>query len=264
MAENDPRRLDGKVIVVTGGTQGLGETIARRAAQLGAAGLVLCGRNAERGESVAQQLSSENCRTVYVPADLLKVADCRQVVHAADEHFGRVDGLVNAAADTSRGSLDSTTPELWDRLLGINTRAPFFLMQETVRIMRREKIAGSIVNVLSMSAHGGQPFLVAYSVSKGALATLTKNQAHALKADRIRVNGLNIGWMATPGEHSIQKLEGQPDEWLAAADARMPYGRILRPEDVAGLATYLLSDESYMMNGSLIDFDQHVTGIYEP
>ena len=264
MADTDPRRLDGGVFVITGGTQGLGETIARRAAELGAAGLVLCGRNAEKGEAVASDLSRNGCRAVFVPADLEVIEDCSKVIHTADEHFHRIDGLVNAGADTSRGTLDSTTPELWDRILAINTRAPFLLMQEAVRVMRREKIAGSIVNVLSMSAHGGQPFLVAYSVSKGALATLTKNQANALKEDRIRVNGLNIGWMATPGEHAIQKSDGSPADWLEKADARMPYGRILRPEDVAGMAVYLLSDEAYMMNGSLIDFDQHVMGIYDP
>lgn len=264
MPEANPNRLDGKVVVVTGGTQGLGETIGREAASLGAAGLVVCGRNVEKGAAVAADVTRSGCRTVYVEADLVSVDDCRRIIRTADEEFGRVDGLVNAAADTSRGSLDSTTPELWDRLLAINTRAPFFLMQEAARVMRREKIAGSIVNVLSMSAHAGQPFLVAYSVSKGALATLTKNQAHALKADRIRVNGLNIGWMATPGEHTIQKLEGQPDDWLKDADERMPYGRILRPDDVSGMAVYLLSDRAYMVNGSLIDLDQHVMGVYEP
>ena len=264
MAKQDPHRHDGKVFLITGGTQGLGETIARRSVELGAAGLVLCGRNVERGEAVAKDLSQGGARAIFVPTELENVDDCRRAVRTADEHFGKLDGLVNAAADTSRGTLDDTTPELWDRLMAINTRAPFFLMQEAVRVMRREKTAGSIVNVLSMSAHAGQPFLVAYSVSKGALATLTKNQAHALKQDRIRVNGLNIGWMATPGEHAIQKSDGSPADWLETADARMPYGRILRPEDVAGMATFLLSDAAYMMNGSLVDFDQHVMGVYEP
>jgi len=264
MSTYDARSLDGKVLIITGGTQGLGEAIARRAKDLGASGIALLGRNQERGEAVAESLTGDECEAIFVQTDLEKVDDCRNAVRKTDERFGRIHGLVNAGADTSRGSLESTTPELWDRLLAINTRAPFFLMQETVGVMRRERIAGSIVNVLSMSAHGGQPFLVAYSVSKGALATLTKNQAYALREDRIRVNGLNIGWMASPGEHSIQKLEGQPDDWLKSADARMPYGRILRPEDVAGITTYMLSDDAQMMNGSLVDFDQHVMGIYMP
>ncbi len=264
MPATDRRRLDGKILFITGGTQGLGETIARDAADLGAAGLVLLGRNETRGRAVADSLTNDRCRAVFAQADIAAVDSCRQAMALCDETFGRIDGLVNAAADTSRGSLDDTTPELWDRLMAVNARAPFFLMQEAVKIMRREKIAGSIVNVLSMSAHAGQPFLVPYSVSKGALLTLTKNQAYALREDRIRVNGLTIGWMNTPGEHAIQAKDGSPPDWLEAADARMPYGRILRPEDIAGLAVYMLSDAAEMMNGAIVDYDQHVMGVYMP
>ena len=121
----------------------------------------------------------------------------------ADKAFGRVDVLVNVAALTDRGTIISTTPpELFDRMFAVNVRAPFFLMQDAAKIMRREKIEGAMINILSMSAHGGQPFLAAYSSSKGALAILTKNAAFALMPDHIRVNGLNIGWMDTPGEHA--------------------------------------------------------------
>jgi NAD(P)-dependent dehydrogenase (short-subunit alcohol dehydrogenase family) len=186
------------------------------------------------------------------------------VVQQADEVFGRIDGLVNAAALTARGTLEDTTVELWDKMFAINTRAPFILMQEAVRVMKRLGQGGSIVNILSMAAHGGQPKLTPYSVSKGALATLTKNAANALRYDRIRVNGLNIGWMATPNEHLVQRKEGQPEDWLERADARMPFKRILRPRDVAGLTAYLLSDEAELMTGALIDFDQYVMGIYNP
>ncbi len=264
MSTTDRRRLDGKILFITGGTQGLGETIARQASDLGAAGLVLLGRNGERGEAAAKDLTAGTCRAVFVKADLESVDDCRRAMRVCDETFGRIDGLVNAAADTSRGSLDDTSPELWDRLIAVNARAPFFLMQEAVRIMRREKTAGSIVNVLSMSAHAGQPFLVPYSVSKGALLTLTKNQAYALREDRIRVNGITVGWMNTPGEHAIQKSDGSPADWLEQADARMPYGRILRPADISGLVVYMLSDAAEMMNGSIVDYDQHVMGVYMP
>jgi NAD(P)-dependent dehydrogenase (short-subunit alcohol dehydrogenase family) len=122
---------------------------------------------------------------------------------------------------------------------------------------------GSIVNILSMSANGGQPFLFAYSTSKGALATLTKNNALALRKDRIRVNGLRIGWMETPGEHAIQKSDGNPANWLDLAAPKQPFGRILSVDDVAGLTHWLLADAGEMMTGSLIDFDQNVIGAYE-
>ena len=141
----------------------------------------------------------------------------------ADKAFGRVDVLVNVAAITDRGTISRPSPELFDRMFAVNVRAPFFLMQDAAKIMRREKIEGAIVNILSMSAHGGQPFLAAYSSSKGALAILTKNVAFALMRDHIRVNGLNIGWMDTPGEHAIQmRYHTEDPNWLQEAEPNSP------------------------------------------
>ena len=264
-AYRGPANLSGKVAIVTGGTQGLGEAIARLFAERGAAGLVICGRNAKAGERVAGEISSAGCPTVFVQADLAKVADCRKVVAKAGERFGRVDALVNAAALTDRGDIFDTTEQRFDEIFDVNVRAPFFLIQESVRIMRREKIAGSIVNIQSMSAHGGQPFITAYCASKGALATLTRNVAHSLLKFRIRVNGLNIGWMSTPGEDNIQKkYHGAEDGWLDEAVKARPFGRLIDPKEVARACAYLCSDESGLMTGSNIDFDQMVVGTGDP
>jgi NAD(P)-dependent dehydrogenase (short-subunit alcohol dehydrogenase family) len=257
-------RFDGKVIVSTGSTQGLGEAILRLLAEGGAAGVVVSGRSKERGERVATELTSDSCRAIFVATELSEVESCRELIQAADSEFGRIDGLVNAAANTERGTLEDTSPEHWDKIMATNLRAPFFLMQHAVKVMQRDGRGGSIVNIQSMSAHGGTPNLTPYSVSKGGLAVLTKNAAHSQREHRIRVNALNIGWMATPAEHAVQMSEGQPDNWLEIGDARMPFGRILRPKDVANMTAYLLSDESEMMTGSVVDFDQHVMGIYNP
>lgn len=259
-----PDSLQGKVILITGSTQGLGEEIARLAVERGAAGIVLTGRSAERGEALAAVLGSARCRVIFVQAELASTAACQEIIERTDQEFGRVDGLVNAAACTERGTLEDTSAEHWDKIMAINLRAPFLLIQASVRIMQREGKGGSIVNIQSMSAHGGTPNLTAYSVSKGGLGTLTRNAAHSQRAHKIRVNALNIGWMATPAEHAVQRLEGQPEGWLQAADEGAPFGRILRPRDVAGMAAYLLSDEACMMTGALVDFDQHVMGIYDP
>jgi NAD(P)-dependent dehydrogenase (short-subunit alcohol dehydrogenase family) len=148
-------------------------------------------------------------------------------------------------------------------MFAINTRAPFLLMQEAVRVMRREGNGGAIVNIVTMSSHGGQSKLTAYCASKGALATLTKNVAHAVRFDRIRVNGINIGWTATPNEHRIQMAEGQPEDWLVRAEAEQPMGRLIAPEDVANLTLFLLGPASGVMTGSVIDCDQMVMGAYE-
>ncbi len=131
MAQTEGARMDARVAIVTGGTQGLGEAIATLFAERGAKGLVICGRNAEKGKRVAERLSGRGCPTEYVQADLGVVEDCRKVVAAADARFGRVDALVNAAGLTDRGTIWDTSPELWDRILAVNVRGPFFLMQET-------------------------------------------------------------------------------------------------------------------------------------
>jgi len=255
------KQLGGKIAVITGGTQGLGEATARLFAERGAGGLIICGRNEERGAAVAADLSRAGCPTRYVAADLARVEDCRRVIAAADTAFGRLDALVNAAATTDRGTILDTSAELFDRIFAINVRAPFFLMQAAARLMRRERIEGSMVNILSMSAHGGQPFLAPYSASKGALLTLTRNVAFALMPDRIRVNGLNIGWMDTPGEDRIQKTHhGREDGWLRDAEHTQPFGRPLKPAEVACAIAYLASAESGMMTGAIIDFDQSVLG----
>ncbi|WP_432348033.1 SDR family oxidoreductase [Shinella yambaruensis] len=258
-------RLDGKIAVVTGGTQGLGATIARLFAERGAAGLVICGRNAAKGEAKAREISgATGVATLYVKADLGAVEDARAVIAACDEAFGRVDALVNAAAITDRGTILDTSPELFDRMFAVNVRAPFFLMQEAIKVMRREKTEGTIVNIGSMSAKAGQPFISAYCASKGALETLTKNTAYAVLRNRIRVNGLNIGWMASEGEDRIQReFHGAADDWLAKAAASQPFGRLVDPAEVARASAYLSSPESGLMTGSVICFDQSVWGAYD-
>jgi len=254
----------GKVAVVTGGTQGLGEAIARLFAERGAAGIVICGRNAENGRTVAAGLTKAGCRTEYVQADLADLGQTRAVMAAADRVFGRVDTLVNAAGITDRGTVFDTSPELFERMMAVNLRAPFFLMQDAAKIMRREKIAGTIVNIQSMSALGGQPFLTPYSVSKGALATLTKNAAFSLMPWRIRVNGLNLGWMATPGEDRVMRLyHGAQDGWLEKAAAEQPFGRLIDPNEAARAVAFLASEESGMMTGVNVDYDQTAVGCWE-
>ena len=256
--------LDGKVIIATGGTQGVGEAVALHAAENGATGIVICGRQEEKGTAVAAAIEKLGCTAEYVMADLANVDDCRNIVRRCDERFGRVDGLLNAAADTNRGTLEETTVEFWDHLFAVNVRAPFLLTQESVRIMKREKIAGSIVNILSVAAYCGMDILTAYSATKGALRTFTKNTANALRNDRIRVNGINLGWTDTPAEHVVQKNQGSPNDWLETAESVSPFGRLLKPLDVARLCTYLLSNESGILTGSCIDFTQRVMGMYPP
>jgi NAD(P)-dependent dehydrogenase (short-subunit alcohol dehydrogenase family) len=253
--------MDGRIAVVTGSTQGLGETIAHLFADRGVKGMVIAGRNAKNGARVQSDLEKKGVKTIYVEADLAKLDDARKLVAACDKEFGRIDVLVNAAAITDRGTIWDTTPELYDRMFDINVKAPFFLMQDALHLMKKSKTSGTIVNILSMSGHGGQSFITAYCGSKAALAVLTKNAAYSVMNYRIRINGLNIGWMDTPGEDRIMKTYHDADpDWLKKAEAGRPFGRLLKPSEVARAVAYLSSDESGLMTGSIIDFDQQVLG----
>ena len=253
--------MDGKTAVVTGSTQGLGEAIAHLFADRGCANIVITGRNAERGAKVKAALEAKKVKVVFVPADLSKLEEARKVVAACDTAFGRIDALVNAAGMTDRGSVWDTTPELFDAMFDTNVKAPFFLMQDALHLMKKSRTSGTIVNILSISGHGGQSFITAYCGSKAALAVLTKNAAYSVMKYRIRINGLCIGWMDTPGEDRVMKAyhDAEPG-WLKQAEAGRPFGRLLKPAEVARAVAFLSSDESGLMTGSVIDFDQQVIG----
>lgn len=253
--------LKGKVAVITGSTQGLGEATARLFKERGIRGLIITGRNVERGQAVADSLTDNGCTAHFVPADLGNLEDCQRIIQAADDTFGTLHILVNAAAYTARGSIWDTTPEIYDQMMNINTRAPFFLMQHAIRIMEREKVAGSIVNISSCASYGSMPMLAPYAISKGALNVATKNVAYSVMRSRIRVNALAIGWMNTPGEDVTQRhYHSDGDDWLEAAASSLPFGRLLEPSEVARCIAYCASDESGMMTGCVLDFDQSVWG----
>ncbi len=257
-------RIDGKIAVVTGGTQGLGRAIATLFAKAGAAGLVIVGRDGAKGAAVAAAISAEFGTPVHVvAADLGDLEAVRGVMAQADKRFGRVDILVNAAALTDRGTLLNTSPELFDKIFAVNVRAPFFLMQDAVRIMNREGIAGAIVNIGSASERAGQPFIAAYCASKGALGTLTRNSGYALMRNRIRVNQLDIGWMNSDHERKLQEAESGDAGFIDRAAASMPFGRLLEPAEVAKAVLWAASEDSGMMTGSVIHFDQSVWGGYD-
>ena len=253
--------LNNKVAVITGGSQGLGAATARLFAERGAKGLILCGRQTDKGLLVAEKIQQQypSCKVHFISADLADVDSPKRIIAAAQECFGQLDILINVAGLSERGTLLDTTPELYDRIMNINVRAPFFLMQEAAKLMRSNGTDGAIVSIGSIAAYAGMPMLTAYCTSKGGLNTLTRNAAHALMRDRIRVNCLNIGWMASDEEDVIQrKYHGAEDGWQEKVGAGMPFGRLVDPDEVARALAFLASDESGLMTGSVVNFDQSV------
>jgi NAD(P)-dependent dehydrogenase (short-subunit alcohol dehydrogenase family) len=258
-------RLDGKVIVISGGTQGLGEAIARQVVADGAAGLVIAGRSGDRGAALAAELTGLGTPTSFVEADVQDPAAPRAVIDAADKQFGVVHGVVNVAAATWRDNVWSATPEGFEQMMAVNARAPLFLIQAAAEVMRREGVAGSCVNIGSTSGHGGQPFILSYCVSKGALETMTRNLAYSLMRHKVRVNQISPGWMDTESEDATQrKFHGATDGWLERAEVGQPMGRLIKPPEVAKVVAFYLSDESGMLTGNIVDYDQSVFGAGDP
>ncbi len=251
------------VAIVTGGAQGLGFAVARQLVAEGARQLVLVGRNARRGAVAVEALQDLGAQAVFLPADIADPDACIGVVDRAVDAMGDVNALVNAAANPARGTLLDTSVGVWDELFATNARGPFFLMQGFVRHRIGQGGGGAIVNVLSQCAHCGQSYLAAYSASKGALATLTRNVANAHRGDRIRCNAVLPGWMDTPGEDATQRaFHGAADDWLAVAEEAQPMGQLAKPDELAGLIAYMVSPQAGVMTGALIDYDQNVPGSY--
>ena len=239
--------------------------MARLAVERRAAGLALVGRDTKTGEKLASELTNLGTKTIFITADLAKPEEPSRIVKQVDKTFGVVHGLLNSAAETSRGSVWNTTPEMFDSMMAVNVRAPFMLIQDCAKIMKREGVPGSVVNIGSVTGYGGDVNLTHYAISKGALHSLTKNCAYSLMRDRIRVNLLNPGWMDTPTEDATQrKWHNAQDGWLQKAESEQPLGRLIKPEELARTILFLLSDESGLMTGAVIDFDQSVVGAGSP
>ena len=251
-------RVDDKVLLVTGATQGIGRAVALEAVRSGAAAIILTGRNKQRGAEVVSEILKLGAKAAFVAADLDERDAPARIILAAIDKFGTLDGLVNSAALTDRGSIADADTALFDHLFAVNTRAPMFLMQGLIRHLKERKAPGSIVNILSFHAHGASSNLAVYGATKAAMSLLTKNAAFSHRKDRIRVSGINLGWADTPGEREMQAVKlGKGESWLAEAEARMPWGRLIQPEDVARLTLFLLSDISIPMTGALIDQEQN-------
>jgi NAD(P)-dependent dehydrogenase (short-subunit alcohol dehydrogenase family) len=258
------RLLEDKIILVSGGNRGLGAGIARAAADAGAAGIMITGRDRVTGEALAVELGSNGTDVRFHAVDLADPQAAIGSVTAAVDNYGRVDCVVNSAGLTTRGTLLDTTVELFDAHIAVNLRAPFFIMQAAAHDMRSRSAPGSILNIISFSAHGGQPYLAPYVAAKAGLVGLTRNAAYAHRFDRIRINGLNIGWTETEGEDATQRaFHGAANDWVATAAAQLPMGKLGQVSEIAEFVVFLLSDRSGVVTGSVIDWDQNVLGAHD-
>ena len=246
--------LAGKVAVVTGSTQGLGAAIATLYVKEGAK-VVLTGRSAADGKAVAKRLGRN---AIFEETDLVRVDDCRRLIDVAIKRFGKVDILVNNAVDATRTTVDDVTPEIFDGIFALNLRAPLLLAHHAIKSLRKER--GVIINIGSINAFMGEPRLLVYAASKGALVTASRNLANYLKFDRVRVYCVNCGWMDTEGERAMMKHLGHPADFIDRAGKGWPLGRILKPSEVAEVALFLASERAAPFSGQVIELEQFPTG----
>ena len=247
--------------IVTGGAQGIGFAIANQLVAEGCKSIALIGRDKEKGAKAVAKLEKAGAEAIFISADISDEKSALSAVEQASKKFGVINALANAAATSARASLLETNRENFDFIFHTNVLGPMLLMQGVVKGLLAAKQPGSIVNVLSMSGHGGQPFLTPYAASKAALAGVTKNAAYAYRKNRIRVNAVLPGWMDTEGEDLVQKKwHNAPDNWLEIAEKNAPMGQLVKPAQLAHLVAYMLSPNAGVMTGALVDYDQNIIG----
>jgi len=254
-------RVDGKIMLVTGSTQGIGRAIALECARSGCHAVAVTGLEADAGIDVVSEIEATGAKARLIMEDLSQRGAAERLFKKAVSAFGRIDALVNCADLRTRASTTTATRKDWQSLFQVNTEEPFFLMQSMINTLRAEQRPGEIVNILSINAHIGAGELTVYSATKAALSLITRNAAHQHRFDKIRINGINVGWVDTPGERNMQaNILGKGEGWLEQAAKAQPFGRLLQPQDIARLAIYLLSDASAPITGSVIDQEQSAAG----
>lgn len=247
-------RLFNKVIIVTGSCTGIGKAIAERCVAEGAR-VIVHGLEPEPGETLVAKLGLDNAR-LHIE-DLTLSGTPQRLVDLALAAFGRLDAVVNNAAFIANSDILSTDSGLFRRMLEVNTLAPFTLIRAALPHLSQTH--GCVLNIGSVNAWSGEPDMLAYSVSKGALMTLTRNLGDSLHRQYgVRVNQINPGWVLTEKERQNKHEQGFEEDWFAnLPPAYAPSGRMLQPAEIAAAAVYWLGDESGPVSGQVVDLEQY-------
>ncbi len=246
--------LDGRKILITGSHAGIGFAIAEAAAAAGAE-VAIHARKATDLDAAERRFGGP---VATVLGDITAPDAPARIVAEAAEKLGGLDGLVNNAAMLTRSTLEDATADHLDAMMAVNFRAPLLLIQAALPHLEARPEGGTVVNIGSINAHCGAPNLLAYSASKSAMMTATRNIADGLLGRNFRINQINVGWTLTEGEIKLQRSEGQPEDWLDRLPPEFaPRGMILRPEEVASHAVFWLSDRSAPANGQVYELEQY-------
>lgn len=247
-------RLENKVILVTGSATGIGKAIAKRCVAEGAR-VIIHGLEADLAAEVVAELGTD--KAVAHVEDLTHEGCPQRLVEVALASFGKLDAIVNNAAMVSSGDIHSTDAAFFMKMISVNALAPFLLIQAALPELT--KTHGNVLNIGSVNAWSGEPNLLPYSISKGALMTMTRNLGDTLMRENgVRVNQINPGWVLTENEAKRKREHGLREDWYADLPKMYaPSGRILWPEEIAAAAVYWLADESGPVSGQVMDLEQH-------
>ncbi len=247
-------RLKNKVIIVTGSTTGIGKAIAIRCAEEGAS-VIIHGLERDWGENVINEIGHD--KAALLIEDITVDGAPQLLIDLALKAFGKLDAIVNNAAWVVSSNIHSTGSGLLRKVFETNCVAPFLLIKSALPHL--EKAKGCVLNIGSVNAYSGEPNLFAYSISKGALMTLTRNLGDTLfRENGVRVNQINPGWVLTEKEIERKREHGLADDWYKDLPAvYAPAGRIIFPAEIAAAAVYWLADESGPISGQVVDLEQH-------
>jgi NAD(P)-dependent dehydrogenase (short-subunit alcohol dehydrogenase family) len=244
-------RLKDKAIIITGGTSGIGAAIATAAIREDAKVLVH-GINEDEGRATVEKLGAN---AVLCIADLEEDSAPEIIVSAALKAFGKIDGVVNNAAIFGGTNVSEQEIEHFRRMMQINLTAPLFLIKAAFEELK--KVGGCVLNIGSINAHAGESKLLAYSISKGGMQTMTRNLANANGVHGVRVNQINPGWVLTEREYKDKIAQGLKPSWPQdLTRVEIPTGVMTTPEQMGEAAIYWLSDESKPFTGSVVDLEQ--------
>lgn len=242
--------LENKVIVISGGTKGIGKGVAIEAAKQGAK-VVIGGRDKEAGHKIVAEIEENGGNALFVSVDLLHVEECINLFDRAVEKYGKIDGYVNYAGVTDIASVVDCDEATFDHVFNINIKGAFFCIQSAVKYMKEK--GGSIVVFGSPHDDRGEKDRAVYACSKAALSGLVTHIAKYYGENQIRINYITMGWTPTEGELALRKKQGMnEDELRKLAAGMIPMGRMQEVEDHIPAVMYLLSDYSSMVTGSNI------------
>jgi NAD(P)-dependent dehydrogenase (short-subunit alcohol dehydrogenase family) len=243
--------LAGRVALVTGGTGGIGRALVERLAHDGAA-VVAVDRDEARGADLVAALRRDGLEVAFERGDVSVGADCRRVVAATVERYGRLDVVVNMAAILRVESVEESSEEAWDEVLRTNLTSAFLVSKAAIPHLRGAG-GGSIVNISSVHSQATVERVAAYAAAKGGLVALSRQMANDLAVDRIRVNAVVVGGVATDMSRQHLAALGRPVEEFDLNDRLL--GRVARPEEVAAAIRFLVGSDASFVNGSAFVVD---------